>query len=254
MPKVPVPVNRSKFQQSVEHVEKDGPIKEGKTVLYKLIADHYNETFSSEKPITPSVAALRINEFDIKIKTTSAKKKRGLVVNQSKLQQSVEHVEKDGPVEEGKVALYRLVADHYNESLKEEEQIGFNVVGAKIIEFGIQIKTKNKAGRKGFPKGIVRRRIDKRTRADKFKENPKIQQHLNELRQTTLERCQPLVQRIAEGSMAAAVKLHCLDCCGYVTAEIRNCTGTNCPLWAFRPYQGAVEEDEQTQEQGQDAA
>ena len=34
-----------------------------------------------------------------------------------------------------------------------------------------------------------------------------------------------------------AVKQFCKDCMGGVTAEVRNCTATMCPLFAFRPYQ-----------------
>jgi hypothetical protein len=47
----------------------------------------------------------------------------------------------------------------------------------------------------------------------------------------------PLVDKVEQGSMAAAVKLMCLDCSGWVKPEIRDCVITSCPLYPFRPYQ-----------------
>lgn len=34
-----------------------------------------------------------------------------------------------------------------------------------------------------------------------------------------------------------AIKAMCLQCCWMDVAGIRECTGTACPLWGFRPYQ-----------------
>ncbi len=33
-----------------------------------------------------------------------------------------------------------------------------------------------------------------------------------------------------------AIKAKCLECCWMDVASIRECTGTACPLWNFRPY------------------
>lgn len=35
-------------------------------------------------------------------------------------------------------------------------------------------------------------------------------------------------------SVLKVVRMHCVDCCGGQTAEVRKCTATHCPLWAFR--------------------
>jgi hypothetical protein len=48
----------------------------------------------------------------------------------------------------------------------------------------------------------------------------------------------PLVDQVEKGSMAAAVRLMCLDCSGWVKPEIRDCVIIACPLYPFRPYQG----------------
>jgi hypothetical protein len=51
-----------------------------------------------------------------------------------------------------------------------------------------------------------------------------------------------MYQGIAEEaatSRAAAVKLFCLECVGYVRPDVTNCTATRCPLYQHRPYQVA---------------
>ena len=50
------------------------------------------------------------------------------------------------------------------------------------------------------------------------------------------------------GGRAAAVKAFCLECCGWKPQEVRSCSAPACPLWAVRPFQTAVVdfgEDEQ---------
>ena len=39
-----------------------------------------------------------------------------------------------------------------------------------------------------------------------------------------------------KASPRAAIKAHCLECMGWVRAEIPVCTSTACPLYAYRPY------------------
>ena len=39
-----------------------------------------------------------------------------------------------------------------------------------------------------------------------------------------------------------AIRAKCLECCWMDTPSIRDCTGTACPLWHFRPYQKGVAE------------
>lgn len=53
-----------------------------------------------------------------------------------------------------------------------------------------------------------------------------------------------LFQKAAKGkSRASAIKCFCLTCVGFVKADVKNCVGTSCPLWIYRPYQtGVVDE------------
>ena len=46
-----------------------------------------------------------------------------------------------------------------------------------------------------------------------------------------------LVDQLANGSKAAAIKLHCLQCVGYERAEVTRCSSRHCPIWPIRPYQ-----------------
>jgi hypothetical protein len=47
----------------------------------------------------------------------------------------------------------------------------------------------------------------------------------------------PLIDRVEQGSMAAAVKLKCLECSCWVRQEVRDCEITDCALYPFRPFQ-----------------
>jgi hypothetical protein len=47
----------------------------------------------------------------------------------------------------------------------------------------------------------------------------------------------PLIGRAEKGSLAAAVKVKCLQCAAWQTREIRDCTVTGCALYPHRPYQ-----------------
>ena len=49
----------------------------------------------------------------------------------------------------------------------------------------------------------------------------------------------PLFLRVYTGraSPRQAIKAKCLECCWMDEVGIRECTGTACPLWSFRPYQ-----------------
>lgn len=53
------------------------------------------------------------------------------------------------------------------------------------------------------------------------------------------ESCQGIVKRAFEKTTPprAAIKAKCLECCGYVRADITACVATRCPLHAYRPFQ-----------------
>ena len=183
--------------------------------------------------------------------------KTATVVNQKFLTQAINEAEVNGPCQ-NKTELWKAAADIYNQLAAEAglKQIGYSVVYLRVIEWKIPHKTV--AGKRGpgtmsdEQKALMlagRTGGGRRSRGDKFAENPGIVAAHKTLRQRTIERCLPLVDQIEAGRLAAAVKLNCLECCCYVTKEVRLCVVTQCPMWAFRPYQGAVEADEDTEVQ-----
>lgn len=46
-----------------------------------------------------------------------------------------------------------------------------------------------------------------------------------------------LVEAVLKGSLKAAIKLKCIDCCCGDKKEVSLCTSYTCPLYRFRPYQ-----------------
>jgi hypothetical protein len=57
--------------------------------------------------------------------------------------------------------------------------------------------------------------------------------------------CRAGYLRAAEGTASPreAIKAFCLECVGYKRVEVRRCTATACPLWAYRPWQDAEKEE-----------
>jgi hypothetical protein len=60
-----------------------------------------------------------------------------------------------------------------------------------------------------------------------------------EMRATYPSTLLPLIERAEKGSLKAALNLKCLECSGFVRAEIRNCACPGCSLYPHRP--GATE-------------
>lgn len=49
-------------------------------------------------------------------------------------------------------------------------------------------------------------------------------------------KCRRTYERAVNGSKAAAIKAQCLECVGWVRAEVTGCTDLGCPLYAVRPF------------------
>jgi len=167
-------------------------------------------------------------------------------VDRPLLERLVRVVEMSGPLSGGLNGLYTELETEYNSTPGIPEPITSSVIGLRVKEWGIETKTKpGKRGRaKGFGDGSgSRNRISK---SEKFASNSFIVSHHNELEKVIPKRFLPVLDEVRNGSRRAAVKLNCLQCCGYMTAEVRKCTSQgSCPLWAFRPYQGKIEADEE---------
>jgi len=51
------------------------------------------------------------------------------------------------------------------------------------------------------------------------------------------ERHSGALKRHARGSLAAAIKLRCIECCDGTTRGVKECNSVACPMWIHRPYQ-----------------
>lgn len=166
------------------------------------------------------------------------------VVDRTRLVQAIEKAEAGG-VFSTRNELYDAAAKLYG-----DEKVSPSVVYLRIKEWGLVCKTPiGKRGRKdlGAIKGAPRNRVP---RAQKFKA-PAKRAAIAALRHAVsgpiryqdgstndTSKYLPVVNRVEAGSMKAAIKLKCLDCCAYDKEEIKHCACSSCPLFLFRPFQG----------------
>jgi hypothetical protein len=176
-------------------------------------------------------------------------------VDRKKLEAALREAEGDGPLKNLSL-LWKLAADIYNK--RADTPISFSVVALRVREWSIKVKTA--PGRRGAPmtaehKAALHAGRGKRIpRSEKMKAFPTFEELRNELgRNVSLSRFLPVVDMAEKGSLRAAIKLKCLDCCGYQTTEVKHCTVTGCSLYPHRPYKpGVQEEDEGQEEESQD--
>jgi len=181
----------------------------------------------------------------------SKRGKKAIQVDRYILTKAIEDIEKDGPLSNQK-ELWIKACELYNQK-SSGPTISFSVVQLRAREWKLKIKTKSAKGRHGpmseeHKERFLAARGKRTSRKDKFKTDPEIQEHFVQLRIRTPERFHQIIDLIERGSRTASQKLKCLDCACYQTAEIRRCDIIACPQWAFRPYQGKTEADEDVQE------
>lgn len=181
--------------------------------------------------------------------------KRMTEVDRAKLVKAVRQAEENGPLK-NLDALWKAACEIYNK-LSPPKEISYSVVMLRAKEWGIETVTK--PGKKGRQSGVPLSEEQKlamqagrgarKPRAEKFAEDLVLQDGFKQLRQTTPERWRPLVNKLSQqGSMRAAVALKCLDCTAFQPVEIKLCTCTSCPLYAFRPYKGKLDTEEKMDE------
>lgn len=172
-------------------------------------------------------------------------------VDRTKLVTAIRKAEENGPLK-NLDALWVAACAIYNASNPPKE-ITKSVVMLRAKDWNLETKTK--PGKKGRQAGVPLSdeqkaamqagRGARKPRAEKFAADPVLQEGFKQLRRTTPERWKPLVDKLTQqGSMRAAVALKCLDCSAHQPVEIKLCTCTDCPLYAFRPYKGKPEAGE----------
>lgn len=174
-----------------------------------------------------------------------ARGRKKKIVNESRLRYAIEQAEKDGPLSTQN-EVYEKAAEIYNNG-NSGDKLTHSVVMLRCKEFGIELKTKVSRGRRKMTEeqkqAMAEGRGQRRSKAEKFAENPALQLWIKQLEKEVPPNYSHILEKVKSGSRAAANHLKCLECSGYQSAEIRKCTVIGCPLWGFRPSQGAIEDE-----------
>lgn len=99
----------------------------------------------------------------------------------------------------------------------------------KAEELGIEVKTEK--GKRGKVKGCGPVSVGGRKK--KVFSPVNIRRAIPVEMRASLEKA---VQRAANGSLKARIKLMCLDCTNWQKKEVAVCENNACPLWDVRPY------------------
>jgi len=110
------------------------------------------------------------------------------------------------------------------------------VVISRIKEFSLDGEIATKKGKRGRQKGVVLSKEHKAKLLAGRKNKDFVCLNYAELKRSFSSSKAGLIDRVAKGSLRAAIKAQCLSCCNEDTNEIRHCTVVNCPLYSFRPY------------------
>lgn len=145
--------------------------------------------------------------------------------------------------------LWVAISHYYNQNLPTSlKEISFSIAKSRIESAEWNIKTPK--GKRGRSDVYLSRNGTKRTsRKDKFQNNPVIKDSLKLMLASTPQRGETVALKIIDGSANAAIKLKCLECSNYQTLEVKHCQIPSCSLYAFRPYQGKNDIQENEQEQ-----
>ena len=159
-----------------------------------------------------------------------ARGRKAIPVSQAMLTKVIEEIEADGPLPNRSALWEKVCAHPYCVAIGLKPQVA--MLRAKSYE-GLVIKTP--LGKRGREKGCPPVAGGGRKRKPMAKE---VMDRLSHITPPTLQND---VKRAAAGSIKAAVKLKCLDCCAYSKKEVALCTIKECPLWHFRPYKRVTE-------------
>lgn len=138
----------------------------------------------------------------------------------------------------------------------KERGISHSVVGLRIEEFGIQVKTP--LGRNRTSKTTVEApgtvsaapvaapqpmpmKTGSTVRPIKISEKPSFNV-FDRLRKAAPSELYPTIERARKGDMKACIEINCARCVGFedMEASIRGCVTNDCPFHQFRPYQNVT--------------
>lgn len=162
--------------------------------------------------------------------------RKPIVIDQRELQAIVDTIEASGPCA-NRTELWKLVEEtEWARNLSRP--LTAQVAMLKAKELGITMKTP--LGLRGRVKGSGPINVGKGGRKKKVFSPESRAALINGIPGDSLDnqraKLQKTIDKACSGSMKAAVKLKCLDCCGWEKMEVAQCQAKECSLYNFRPY------------------
>lgn len=224
MARTAIDVDKARFKQAVANAEESGKLP-NLSQLYQAVVVQYSKL--TGKILTPQIVKARIDDWNIHVQTTKGKKGRQAgsaatpAVSAEQLTEAIAKAEENGP-KTNRSELWNTVAELLDIGPATVYQL------FRLYELSCQTPI----GQKGRVKGQAVRRT---SRSEKFATPLHAEWRQEVLHELGVSNAK-LVDRVAGGSLKAAIKAMCKACDPSGRKSIAGCTCLNCPLWAFRPY------------------
>lgn len=147
--------------------------------------------------------------------------KQAIQINREDFQNVISSLELNGGFT-SRSALWSAIEESEWAKKLSPRPLTAQVAMLKAKEFNLEIKTP--LGKRGASKGIVRK--ERKRVSLEMVGDIKVPQKYN-----------PLLKRLSQGSLKAAIKLKCLECSAWVAKEVGSCQVHGCPLFPIRPFQ-----------------
>lgn len=99
---------------------------------------------------------------------------------------------------------------------------------------------KTPKGKRGRASGTV---VNRTARKDKLAANPKFKENIKLLKRDNPTAIKT-IDRLAGGSLKAAIRVNCLNCSGGDKKLAQTCAVINCAMYLFNPFLKCSQEDE----------
>ena len=99
----------------------------------------------------------------------------------------------------------------------------------------------------GHPTGSPQLTAQSRSLGDLERQKAYLQGRMTSGKDAVPRAYRGVIQKAFDGvaSPRQAIKAKCLDCGGFMRAEVAHCQVIHCPLWPYRPYQRGEDDAEQ---------
>jgi hypothetical protein len=163
-----------------------------------------------------------------------AKGKKSIPIDEQVLRTIISDLE-DKEKFDNQSALFKRVAQEY--TAKTGISVTHGVIYLRIKQFKIELKTKKSK----LDPTKFRERINNAIQSNDDSIKPTAKQTVGQLLlyadAKEKLKYEKLAKSVLRGSRKAAIKLNCLACANFQSAEVRECQVNTCPMYLYRPYQ-----------------